>query len=206
MQWGRPHRPQLRGLLAEPWRALPRRPAPAHATAHRKAPPGRLARPLGKLFQSFQQLGRPLCRCGDHTPCLPVDKTSCRRSGDFHDGPGHIGRSAILRNGGKGLFRISSAPGQQTGKATHGKGVGISGIIRKDLVQDGERGIEIVHDHMRKCQPHKGRREPRPERQDCLKNGPCLPSLPRSPVSSAWGKCCAWHGSTAICSCVRSAC
>lgn len=64
--------------------------------------PGRLARPLGKLFQSFQQLGRPLCRCGDHTPCLPVDKTSCRRSGDFHDGPGHIGRSAILRNGGKG--------------------------------------------------------------------------------------------------------
>jgi hypothetical protein len=89
-----------------------------------------------------------------------------------------ISAAAILRNGGKGLLRIPSAPGQQTGKATHGKGVGISGIIRKDLVQDGERGIEIIHDHMRKCQPHKGRREPRPERQDCLENGPCLPDEP----------------------------
>lgn len=38
-----------------------------------------------------------------------MDKTSCRLSGDFHDGPGHIGRSAILRDGGKGLLRLSLA-------------------------------------------------------------------------------------------------
>ena len=49
-----------------------------------------------------------------------MDKTSCRRSGDFHDGPGHIGRSAILRNGGKGLLRIPSAPGQLFQNATNG--------------------------------------------------------------------------------------
>jgi len=70
------------------------------------------------------------------------------------------------------------APGQQTGKAAHGKGIGIGGIVRKDLVQDTERDIEIIHDHMGKGQPHKGRRKSRPERQDRLKNGPCLPDEP----------------------------
>ena len=99
-----------------------------------------------------------------------MDKTSCRRSGDFHDGPGHVSRGAILRDGGKSLFSLSPAPGQQTGKAAHGKGIGIGGIVRKDLVQDTERGIEIIHDHMGKGQPHKGRRKSRPERQDRLQN------------------------------------
>ena len=39
-----------------------------------------------------------------------------------------------------------------------------------------------------------------------LAAGPCPPSPRRSPALCMRGKCCAWHGSTAICSCVRSAC